>query len=136
MLERDDAVACSSAARTGILSTPCLGSPFGERIALYARARAEGSWLSWVYGGEAKHFLRDFSLRDLTIPKGFPPVLLVHGTDDTDVPFAELRELAALLPGAQLSPFVSAGHGFDAEPDSPAAQRLASEMRRFVLAHL
>jgi pimeloyl-ACP methyl ester carboxylesterase len=38
------------------------------------------------------------------------PTLVIHGTDDSEVPFANAEEIAAACPGARLLPFEGLGH--------------------------
>jgi pimeloyl-ACP methyl ester carboxylesterase len=104
-----------------------------ERFSLYALTRAEGGWLSWIYKGRKKDFLRDCSLRDRSIPASYPPALLIHGAEDPDVPFAESQKLSILLPRARLSPRITTRHDFDADPSSPAAKTCILESIAFLL---
>jgi pimeloyl-ACP methyl ester carboxylesterase len=56
------------------------------------------------------------------------PTLIVHGTDDRQVPFAAAEYLAAHIPGSQLYPFVGYGH----VPLFTATQEFCDVLRRFV----
>jgi class 3 adenylate cyclase/pimeloyl-ACP methyl ester carboxylesterase len=56
------------------------------------------------------------------------PTLIVHGTEDRQVPFAAAEYLAANIPGAQLYPFKGCGHA----PLSTATQEFCDVLRRFV----
>jgi pimeloyl-ACP methyl ester carboxylesterase len=56
------------------------------------------------------------------------PTLIVHGTEDRQVPFAAAEYLAAHIPGAQLYPFQSYGH----VPLFTATQEFCDVLRRFV----
>jgi class 3 adenylate cyclase/pimeloyl-ACP methyl ester carboxylesterase len=56
------------------------------------------------------------------------PTLIVHGTDDRQVPFAAAEYLAAHVPGAQLYAFKGYGH----VPLFTATQEFCDVLRRFV----
>ena len=56
------------------------------------------------------------------------PTLIVHGTEDRQVPFAAAEYLAAHIPGAQLYPFKGYGH----VPLFTATQEFCDVLRRFV----
>ncbi|WP_346345425.1 alpha/beta hydrolase [Streptomyces sp. SID5643] len=58
------------------------------------------------------------------------PVTVCWGTEDTWIPFARGRELAALIPGARLAPVPEAGHLVPL--DAPA--RLTGELLTFLMA--
>jgi pimeloyl-ACP methyl ester carboxylesterase len=69
----------------------------------------------------------DMDIRPL-LPAVRVPTLVVHGTDDRQVPFAAAEYLAAHIPGAQLYPFKGYGHA----PMSTATQEFCDVLRRFV----
>jgi pimeloyl-ACP methyl ester carboxylesterase len=56
------------------------------------------------------------------------PTLVVHGTEDRQVPFAAAEYLAEHIPGAQLYPFKGYGH----VPLFTATQEFCDVLRRFV----
>ena len=56
------------------------------------------------------------------------PTLVVHGTEDRQVPFAAAEYLAAHIPGAQLYPFKGYGH----VPVFTATREFSDVLRRFV----
>jgi class 3 adenylate cyclase/pimeloyl-ACP methyl ester carboxylesterase len=56
------------------------------------------------------------------------PTLIVHGTEDRQVPFAAAEYLAAHIPGARLYPFQGYGH----VPLFTATQEFCDVLRRFV----
>jgi pimeloyl-ACP methyl ester carboxylesterase len=56
------------------------------------------------------------------------PTLIVHGTEDRQVPFAAAEYLAEHIPGAQLYPFKGYGH----VPLFTATQEFCDVLRRFV----
>jgi class 3 adenylate cyclase/pimeloyl-ACP methyl ester carboxylesterase len=69
----------------------------------------------------------DMDIRPLLAAIGVP-TLIVHGTDDRQVPFAAAEFLAAHIPGAQLYPFQGYGH----VPLFTATQEFCDMLRRFV----
>jgi class 3 adenylate cyclase/pimeloyl-ACP methyl ester carboxylesterase len=69
----------------------------------------------------------DMDIRPL-LPGIRVPTLVVHGTEDRQVPFAAAEYLAAHIPGAQLCPFKGYGH----VPLFTATQEFCDVLRRFV----
>ena len=69
----------------------------------------------------------DMDIRPL-LPAIRLPTLIVHGTEDRQVPFAAADYLAAHIPRAQLYPFKGYGHALV----STATQELCDVLRRFV----
>ena len=103
--------------------------PVSERSAdphgqLYLYFRQQGIWPAQVSGHdphrEQKWFDRYCPIRNVT--KAWPPTLLIHGTDDTDVPYAESKAMAAKLAEIGVEhDFITvpgAGHGLvNAKPE-------------------
>jgi pimeloyl-ACP methyl ester carboxylesterase len=58
------------------------------------------------------------------------PTLVMHGTDDVVVPFANARLLATQIPGAQLRPFDGCGHLFFHERPSETARVVGEHLHR------
>lgn len=54
-------------------------------------------------------------LRDLDLAADLPqvavPTLIVHGTHDRVIPFAQAQEMQSAIPHSQLVPFTNSGHG-------------------------
>jgi pimeloyl-ACP methyl ester carboxylesterase len=69
----------------------------------------------------------DMDIRPL-LPAIRVPTLVVHGTEDRQVPFAAAEYLAAHIPGAELYPFEGYGH----VPLFTATQEFCDVLRRFV----
>ncbi len=71
----------------------------GNGGAFYQYCRQHGVWPSEVSGwdprAEAAKFYPFMPLRNVT--KDYPPTLLIHGTDDTDVPYEQSVLMAAEL---------------------------------------
>jgi len=74
-------------------------APFEERFDLYVYSRQKGSWPELVSGHNPKKedewFKRYCPIEN--IDKTYPPVLLIHGDKDTDVPFAQSVALNEVL---------------------------------------
>jgi dipeptidyl aminopeptidase/acylaminoacyl peptidase len=85
----------------------------------YLYCRQHGRWPQEVVGLDPDRDPRAFDpycpVRNVT-PE-FPPTLLLHGTGDTDVPYAQSAEMAAALAAAgvahQLVTIPEGPHGFD-----------------------
>jgi len=54
--------------------------------------------------------LRDFDLA-ADLPQVAVPTLIVHGTHDRVIPFAQAQEMQSRIPHSQLVPFMYGGHG-------------------------
>jgi dipeptidyl aminopeptidase/acylaminoacyl peptidase len=88
-----------------------------ERSRFYLYCRQQGVWPELVGGWdpetEADKFLPYLPVRNVTAE--YPPTILVHGTEDTDVPYDQSVEMARELKRAGVAhEFVSvpgAGHG-------------------------
>lgn len=110
---KQEADACIS---KGILTR----ATFPERWPIYLRARQTGTWAQLVSG------LHRSELSDALAPycpiqnidSNYPPTFLLHGTEDTDVPFVQSEEMHAALSvaGAEVRFYTAHGeeHGFDA----------------------
>jgi dipeptidyl aminopeptidase/acylaminoacyl peptidase len=91
---------------------------------LYLYFRQQGIWPNQVSGHDPHNEPRWFDpycpIRNVT--KAYPPTLLIHGTDDTDVPYAESKAMAAKLAEVGVEhKFITvpgAGHGLsNARPE-------------------
>lgn len=134
LVSREDAVASLAAPP---VQDPAIGI---DRSVFYLHCRQQGLWVPEVTGLDAQ---RDASalehwcpLRDLGAD--FPPTVLVHGQEDTDVPHEQSALLVAALARAGVQHhFLSlpgTGHGFAGayREDAAAAER---EVVDFLLAH-
>ena len=120
--------------------------PDDERWRFYVHCRQHGTWirevtsLDPVADATALNAYRPMC----NISRDFPATLLVHGTDDTDVPYEQSADMAAALcangVAADLVPIPGGAHAFD-EPvtaselasDTPsAAARSFPEVVRFL----
>ena len=103
--------------------------------------RQMGIWPNEVAGhdphGEPRWFDRYCPIRQVSAK--YPPVILVHGTEDTDVPYTESRNMAARLAEAgvdhELITVNGAGHGLKgAKPGE--ADRAANRAVEFLKARM
>jgi len=98
---------------------PLANSPFGERFRYYLYCRQRGIWPQEVSGHdpatEPDWFIPYCPLRQVT--PDYPPTLLLHGDQDTDVPYQQsvLMDQALRQQGVthELLTMASRGHGFD-----------------------
>jgi dipeptidyl aminopeptidase/acylaminoacyl peptidase len=111
-----------------------------RRGLFYLYCRQNGLWPKEVTGHdprlEPKWFDPYCPIRNVTA--NYPPTFLIHGTADTDVPYAESKNMADKLKEAGVEhEFVTvkdAGHGLSgAAPDEVA--RIARRAAAFVAAH-
>ena len=95
--------------------------PHGQ---LYLYFRQQGIWPQQVTGHDPQREPRWFDaycpIRNVT--KAYPPTLLIHGTEDTDVPYGESKAMAAKLAEIGVEhEFITvpgAGHGLvNAKPE-------------------
>jgi acetyl esterase/lipase len=112
------------------------GAP--ERFPFYLYCRQHGLWPREVVGldphSDGPAFDPYCPLRNVT--PAFPPTLLLHGTADTDVPYAQSEEMAAALARAgvphELVTIPDGPHGFDRDAgpsdDSPAGRALGKAL--------
>ncbi len=100
----------------------------------------EGIWPNEVAGHdphtEPKWFDPYCPIRNVTAK--YPPTFLIHGTNDTDVPYLESKNMAAKLVGAGVAhEFVTvtgAGHGLSgAKPDKVA--QIARQAAEYIRTH-
>jgi acetyl esterase/lipase len=99
-----------------------------DRSEFYVHCRQHGRWLEHVAGRDPEREPRWFDMycpvRNVT--PAFPPTLLIHGTDDTDVPAQESKNMVAALARAGVPHALlllrGTGHGFaGATPEQVAA---------------
>lgn len=132
-------------ARTSVGTHP-LGDA-GESVAqtrfdFYLWCRQQGRWPQEVVGAdpdtEPGAFDRWCPVRHVT--SDYPPTLLLHGDQDTDVPYAQSTMMADALTRAGVEHEIVAigggDHGFDRAMDRPAAQRAFTRVLAFLSRHL
>ena len=112
-----------------------------DRTLFYLYCRQQGRWLHEVTGHDplqdASWFERYCPLRN--IGDTYPPSVLIHGTEDTDVPHQESENLAQRLAACgvvhQFISLPGIGHGF-AGAETEAAQAVEAAAADFLLEHL
>lgn len=113
----------------------------GDGYAFYQHCRQHGSWpaavSSWDPDRERERFGPFMPVENVSVT--YPPTLLVHGTEDTDVPYARSVEMAAALRKAgvehRLIGIEGAEHGFDGADERTIEGTLA-EAAAFLRHHL
>jgi acetyl esterase/lipase len=115
-------------------------SPKSQRGRFYLYCRQKGIWPKEVAGRDPdrdpRWFDRYCPLRNVSAK--YPPVLLIHGTEDTDVPFSESEKMDARLTEAGVThEFIrvpGAGHGLSgAKPEETS--RIAARAAGFIKSH-
>lgn len=87
--------------------------PLGAVVALgeFARTLPDGPTVERLMGGTAAAVPERYAAADpALLGPAACPVLLVHGTDDEDVPVQTVRDYAATHPGARLLELPDTGH--------------------------
>jgi acetyl esterase/lipase len=104
-----------------ITGTPFEGGTFEERCRFYVYCRQQGLWPQEVTGhdpdNDPEWFDRFCPVRNVT--RDYPPTLLIHGDQDTDVPFEQsvlmAEELARHGAVHELITMPNRGHGLDVD---------------------
>jgi acetyl esterase/lipase len=131
------------AAYAAVGTKPLSGAPGeNDRGRFYLYTRQQGLWPNLVAGLDPRTQARALDafcpLRNVT--KDYPPTLLLHGTADTDVPYAQSEMMAAELARhgveRELLTIPNGGHGFDANMDDPRVADAFDRVIRFLQAHL
>jgi acetyl esterase/lipase len=112
-----------------------------RRGRFYLYCRQNGIWPKEVTGHDPKTEPKWFDpycpIRNVTAK--YPPTLLIHGTEDTDVPYAESKNMDTKLAGTgvehELITVTGAGHGLTGAKPEEVAQ-IASRAAEFVKAHM
>jgi acetyl esterase/lipase len=111
-----------------------------RRGTFYLYCRQQGTWPNEVAGhdphSEPKWFDPYCPIRNVTAE--YPPTFLIHGTEDTDVPYSESKNMAARLAEAGVAhEFITvagAGHGLSgAKPDKVA--QIARQAAEYIKDH-
>jgi acetyl esterase/lipase len=123
-------------------STAVAGAPLDrDRDNFYLYCRQEGRWLAEVTGHDPN---REPGWFDAVCPlrmidAGFPPTILVHGREDTDVPCEESHDLAARMTELGIDHALviedHAGHGLARVPPERVAA-IETQAAQFVLDRL
>ena len=114
------------------------GDTVRPRWNYYVHLRQAGRWAQEVAKVATAEDLERYSPA-LQARRDFPPTLLVHGTDDQDVPFEQAQNMATTLSGLgvqnRLIAVPGAGHGLD-EGDEKDVERARFAAREFIRKHL
>ncbi len=121
--------------------TPISAPQDWQRFSFYLYCRQQGLWPREVGGvdphGNPGWFTPYCPLQNVT--GSFAPALLLHGDQDTDVPYEQSRLMAAALQQAgvacELITLQGRGHGFDGDADAAQDAQIQSAFQR-VLAFL
>jgi acetyl esterase/lipase len=113
-----------------------------NRYRFYLYCRQQGLWPREVLGkdpdAEPEAFTPFCPARCLS--KAYPPTLLLHGDQDTDVPYQQSVEmvegLASLGVRHEFVTIPGGGHGFDGAMESPVVKAAFERIRRFLAEHL
>ncbi len=114
---------------------------WGERGRFYLYCRQNGLWCQEVVGHdphtEPKWFDAFCPVRNVT--KDYPPTLLLHGDQDTDVPYEQSVMVAEALAAAgvehELITIPGSGHGFDGS-HVPSVADVLTRVLTFLKRHL
>jgi acetyl esterase/lipase len=110
-----------------------------SRMPFYLHCRQHGTWVQEVLRLEPT---RDAAALDdwcpvRHVPADHPPVLLLHGDLDDDVPVEQSMAMAAALERAaiqhELIVLHSLGHGFDEDAGDPAVRRALDRVVSFLV---
>jgi dipeptidyl aminopeptidase/acylaminoacyl peptidase len=119
-----EAAVSQELAYQGVGGPVITGSQSDQRWLFYLYCRQQGLWPKEVTGydpdTEPQAFERFCPVRNVT--QDYPPTLLLHGDEDTDVPFEQSSQMAIALKQHQvphqLITMKGFGHVFDVYPDS------------------
>jgi acetyl esterase/lipase len=119
-----------------------ISAAYGTRFEFYLYCRQQGRWPYEVGGRDPQAdlaFFRRFC-PVYHVSADYPPTLLLHGDEDTDVPYEESVRMAQALARAGVDhTFITipgGGHGFDASQDDPRVQDAFREVLAFLQLHL
>lgn len=89
---------------------PLVKGPMQDRYPIYLSGRQFGTWInSLVPLTKSK---KEFSLTNEDL-RHFPPTILLHSTNDPDVPFSMSLTASQIIPNALLIPIEKQEHDFD-----------------------
>jgi acetyl esterase/lipase len=115
------------------------GRPERERFYLYCRQ--QGLWPREVVGYDPDTQAEAFEpfCPERNVTDGYPPTLLLHGGNDTDVPYEQsvlmAKALARVGVEHELITIPGGGHGFDGADDE-ASERAFKRVLAFLKAHV
>lgn len=100
------------AAQAQVGATPISAGEMKDRYPIYVSARQFGTWMSMVL--PTQQAIQTYSLTDEALNQ-LPKTIMLHSTDDPDVPFTAAQNAAAIMAAATLVPVPSQEHDFDRE---------------------
>ena len=113
-----------------------------ERFLLYLYARQTGEWIQEITGMNSvidKEKIVNLSPIN-NIPKDYPPTLLLHGTNDIDVPYEQSVFMRAALIkegiDAKLITIPNGEHVFEKDFHNPNVQAALKQVVEFLQQHL
>lgn len=117
-----------------LLSTiPLTSCPAEARYALYLYGRQSGKWIELITSSPEE---RKMNSPYYYLDAHFPPTILLHGTNDQDVPYSESEaiytKLKDLKVPTQLVTIPNGKHLFDTNFNSPVVQRAYKEVISFL----
>ena len=123
-------------------TSPWADGDLSERMLFYLHCRQQGSWPSEVIGdvagADGTGLERYCPERHVTADH--PPTLLIHGSEDDDVPVERSAEMAAALTAAgvphELVIVPGLGHGFDGSMADDVVSASFEQVLRFLASHL
>jgi acetyl esterase/lipase len=124
-------------------ATPISSAPGASgRGKFYLYCRQQGLWPDLVAGLDPRTQPAAFEpfCPLLNVSSKYPPTLLLHGDQDTDVPFTESERMANELQRNgvehELIRIPGAGHGFDSNLEDPRARAAFDRVIAFLRQHL
>lgn len=116
--------------------------PDNKRGRFYLYTRQQGLWPKLVAGLDPLKE-RNALMRycpQYNVKRGHPPTMLLHGDQDTDVPFEQSKQMAEALRRQQIKcEFVEMsglGHGFDRDMTNPRISAAFDQAVNFLRTHL
>jgi len=108
----------------------------------YLWTRQNGTWTANVSGYDIN---KDRSVIEkycpiLNVSADYPPTMLLHGDNDTDVPYEQSVDMYKELKGkgiiTELITYRGGGHGFDHDSCNPEVRKLMDNAIDFILKHI
>jgi len=129
-------------AQNAMWDTPRSEARMPDRWAIYLRARQLGTWTSLVSGldiNTQRRLVEKFCpIRNIT--DDFPPTILLHGDQDSDVPYEQSLDMYNALRKrgvtTELLTYAGGEHAFDYNLDDHNVPGLIDKALQFVQMHL
>ncbi len=125
-----------------VILCECQSEEQGQRGAFYLYCRQQGLWPKEVVGIDPNTDPEAFNpfCPARNVSKGYPPTLLLHGDNDTDVPFEQSEQMARELRlhgiEHELIRIPRGEHGFDGRMTSPDISAVFQQVINFLKEHL